>query len=191
MKKRSKGLVFLAIGFSLLIIAGTWFFLNVFEDRRAGQRSAELLSLLEANQGEKEMPTKGETPVIRIGNDDFCGRIVIGSLGIELPVYDEWNDRNLKSAPCRYKGSAEKNDLIISGHNYKSHFGSLSLLRKGERITFVDAAEKSYNYKVCGLTEVHGTDVAKMQSGNWDLTLFTCTLSGEARLAVRCERTEE
>lgn len=30
-------------------------------------------------------------------------------------------------------------------------------------------------------------DVDKMTSGGWSLTLFTCTVGGQSRIAVRCE----
>ena len=30
------------------------------------------------------------------------------------------------------------------------------------------------------------TAVEEMESGDWDLTLFTCTVGGRTRVAVRC-----
>jgi len=30
-----------------------------------------------------------------------------------------------------------------------------------------------------------------MEAGEWDLTLFTCTLSREARITIRCQAVEE
>jgi len=35
------------------------------------------------------------------------------------------------------------------------------------------------------------TAVEEMCSGDWDLTLFTCTLGGKFRVTVRCDRVEE
>lgn len=35
------------------------------------------------------------------------------------------------------------------------------------------------------------TAVEEMRAGEWDLTLFTCTYDGRARVTVRCIRTEE
>ena len=32
--------------------------------------------------------------------------------------------------------------------------------------------------------------VKEMVTGEWDLTLFTCTLGNESRIAVRCDRLE-
>ena len=43
-------------------------------------------------------------------------------------------------------------------------------------------------YRVETLPE---TAVEEMRAGEWDLTLFTCTYDGRARVTVRCIRTEE
>ena len=34
------------------------------------------------------------------------------------------------------------------------------------------------------------TDVAGMEAGDWDLTLFTCTVGGQSRVTVRFARAE-
>ena len=103
-------------------------------------------------------------------------------------MYDEWNYSRLKSAPCRYTGSIDTNDIIIAAHNYKSHFGLLNKLTVGDEVEFVDAYGKSHLYEVCELITLDGTAVSDMQSGGWDFTLFTCTKGGQQRVTVRCER---
>ncbi len=191
MKRRNKAFVFLAIGICLFIAAGVWLCYNLLEDQKAGQKSAHILDLLETNGEEVTLSPENETPVIVVEKDAFCGRIIVEKLEIKLPVYYEWTDENLKCAPCRYRGSVFTDDLIISGHNYKSHFGKLSLLKKDDVVTFIDPYGTEHHYKVSYLAEVYGTDISQMLSGNWDLTLFTCTLSGETRMAVRCQRISE
>ena len=34
------------------------------------------------------------------------------------------------------------------------------------------------------------TDIEGMESGDWDLTMFTCTIGGKSRVTVRCDRLE-
>lgn len=41
---------------------------------------------------------------------------------------------------------------------------------------------------ICGIS---ADAVEEMESGDWDLSLFTCTLGGSYRVTVRCERTED
>ena len=45
--------------------------------------------------------------------------------------------------------------------------------------------------KAYGLETLPETAVEEMRAGEWDLTLFTCTYDGRARVTVRCIRTEE
>jgi len=35
------------------------------------------------------------------------------------------------------------------------------------------------------------TDIKEMTSGEFDLTLFTCTVGGQYRVTVRCDRVDE
>ena len=46
-------------------------------------------------------------------------------------------------------------------------------------------------YAVSGTEQLPGTAIEEMKSGDWDLTLFTCTIGGAARVTVRCVLTAE
>ena len=48
----------------------------------------------------------------------------------------DWDYGRLKMAPCRQFGSAATDDLVIAGHNYINHFGSLGMLKAGDSVTF-------------------------------------------------------
>ena len=183
MARKNKGLAFLLIGCILLLIAGGWYLYNVVEDKNAGQKATEILTKFNSEQGHND-----NAPIIKIDGDAFCGKVIIEKLGVELPVYDEWNYARLKSAPCRYAGGIETNDMIIAAHNYKSHFGALNTLQIGDEIAFMDAYGRSHLFTVCELLKLDGTAVSDMQSGGWDLTLFTCAKGGEQRVTVRCKR---
>ena len=203
MLKRNKGVVFLSIGCILILIACGWYVYNIVEDKNAGQYASEILNEFDEAQNEKtdknapvinefdeaqNEKTDKNAPVLTVDGDAFCGKVIIEKLSVELPVYDEWNYTRLKSAPCRYTGSVDTNDIIIAAHNYKSHFGSLNKLIIGDEVEFIDAYGKSHIYEVCEITTLDGTAVSDMQSGGWDFTLFTCTKGGEQRVTVRCKR---
>ena len=102
-----------------------------------------------------------------------------------------WSYPALKRAPCRYSGTAQDNDLIIAAHNYSAHFGRIGDLETGDSIIFTDTSGQVYNYTVAFAEVIAGTDVDQMFSGqatDWDLTLFTCTLSGQSRVTIRAYR---
>ena len=188
-KTSKRGLVFLIIGLLLILVASGWYVYNIVEDKNAGKQAANLLDKIEAQQAEQD--DADESPVIILEGDAFCGKLAIEELGIELPAYDEWNYTRLKTAPCRYIGSIDTNDIIIAAHNYKSHFGNLKQLQIGDEILFIDASGTWHRFAVKEITTLDGTAVTDMQSGEWDFTLFTCTKGGEQRVTVRCSRIDK
>ena len=132
-----------------------------------------------------------EMPVETINGIDFIGVLRIPALELELPIISEWNYPNLKTAPCRYSGSAYLNNLIICGHNYTSHFGTLKNLWEGDIATFTDMDGNVFTYKMVERETLNPTDIEGMESGNWDLTLFTCTVGGQSRVTIRFELEED
>ena len=129
-----------------------------------------------------------EMPTVEVDGNFYIGILEIHALELSLPVISEWNDTRLKQAPCRYKGSVYLDNLIIAGHNYKKHFGGLKNLQIGDTITFTDMDEHCFSYTVTALEELDGTAIETMESGDWDLTLFTCTIGGKKRVTVRCKK---
>lgn len=129
-----------------------------------------------------------DMPTITVNGNEYIGVLEIPALGLSLPVISKWSYPNLRLAPCRYKGSAYLDDLIIAAHNYKQHFGLLKDLNTGDEIKFIDVDSNCFTYKVFEVEQLAGTDREEMEAGDWDLTLFTCTIGGQARITVRCER---
>ena len=128
-----------------------------------------------------------EMPVETINGMDFIGVLQIPSLELELPIISQWNYYNLKTAPCRYSGSAYLNDLIICGHNYTAHFGNLKNRREGDIAMFTDMDGNTFSYEMVEQETLMPNSVEAMGSGDWDLTLFTCTVGGRSRVTVRFE----
>lgn len=146
----------------------------------------------EETQSEQTEPLNPdrEMPVRAIDGRDYIGVLTIPSLNLELPVLSRWSDSNLRIAPCRYQGSLYDGSLILCAHNYSSHFGGLSKLREGDTALFADMDDNLYTYQVVELEMLDPTDVSEMESGDWDLTLFTCTVGGQTRVTVRLVLTE-
>ena len=135
-----------------------------------------------------------DMPTVTLDNYAYIGYISIPRLQIELPVLAAWSYPNLKISPCVYKGSLNTGDLIICAHNYNSHFGQIKTLHNDDEIILTDADGVPHRYTVFNIEELPGTAVAEMEFGDadtWDLTLFTCTLSGQSRVTVRACRAEE
>ncbi len=121
---------------------------------------------------------------------EYIGILTLPTLKLEMPILSEWNNPNLKRAPCRYKGTIQERNLIIAGHNYKNHFGLLEGLSLGETVLFTQLNGTVTEYIISRKEQLEGSDVDKMAEGEWDLTLFTCTISGKKRVTLRCVRSE-
>lgn len=125
-----------------------------------------------------------------LGDVACIGILEIPALDLELPVISSWSYSSLRLAPCRYTGSAYKGDLVIAAHNYQSHFGGLRTLPEGSEVFFTDAVGNRFSYYVAVTEALTPWSVDDMTSGEWPLTLFTCTLDSQNRVTVRCEYSE-
>ena len=129
-------------------------------------------------------------PVVVVDGVAYIGVLEIPALELTLPVTGEWSYDRLKIALCRYAGSAYLNNLVIMGHNYPAFFKNLGDLRPGDAIRFTDADGNVFSYTVGDLEQLRASQVEDMTTGDWDLTLFTCTPGGQLRIAVRCVRAD-
>ena len=125
-----------------------------------------------------------------LGDVACIGILEIPALNLELPVISSWSYSSLRLAPCRYSGSAYKGDLVIAAHNYQSHFGGLRTLPEGSEVFFTDAEGNRFSNYVAETEALTPWSVDDMTSGEWPLTLFTCTLDSQNRVTVRCEYSE-
>lgn len=168
---RLRGKALIVIGIFLVIAAGVLYYGNLSDDKNAGEASAALLHQIYSGNAEEA---------------NLCGKLTINALDITLPVLSDWSEYGLTQAPCRYSGSVADGDVIIAGHNYSSHFGRLNELSYGDVIEFTDNKGRIYTYSVKEIVALDGTAISDMKAGEWDMTLFTCTISGKQRTTVRC-----
>ena len=204
--KTMKGKLLTGVGLLLIAAALLLTVYNIRESDRAGAESEEMVVRLESLTA--DLPDRLETekkelvpeykknpememPTVEVNGQECVGMIEIPALGLKLPVISEWSDAKLKKAPCRYSGSAYLKNMIIAGHNYRTHFSGIKRLNPGDSVVFTDADGNVFSYEVAEIETVGGYDIEKMEAGDWDLTLFTCTNKGKARAAVRCREIEE
>lgn len=204
--KVMKGKILTGVGLLLIAAALLLTVYNIRESDRAGAESEEMVVRMESltaalperlETEKKELVPEYkknpemEMPTVEVNGQECVGMIEIPALGLKLPVISEWSDAKLKKAPCRYSGSVYLKNMIIAGHNYRTHFSGIKRLNPGDSVVFTDADGNVFSYEVAEIETVGGYDIEKMEAGDWDLTLFTCTNKGKARAAVRCREIEE
>lgn len=194
--KAKRGAVWINAG--LLLIAAALFLsaYNAWESHEARDSARQVIAqLCDALPTEAAEPTtlpdvRREMPVKTINGRDYIGVLSIPSLELELPVISQWDYPALKVAPCRYSGSLYQDNLIICAHNYASHFGKLKELQPGDIVLFTDMDEHVVTFQMVERETLNPMDAEGMEAGDWDLTLFTCTIDGQTRVTIRLERVE-
>ena len=216
MKAKKKGNLLMSLGVLFLAAAIGLAVWNMHSENSANVSSAEALQQISAAIPEKEeaalypgLSMGGESivanpeeieypdyildpemdmPEVNIDGWDYIGVLDIPALGLSLPVISSWSYPALNVAPCRYMGSAYMDDLIIAAHNFNCHFGQLKNLSPDSEIIFTDMDGNRFEYRVVLTETLQPTAVEEMCADEWDLTLFTCTVGGQYRVTVRCER---
>ena len=193
---RGRGTVWINAG--LLLIAAALFLsvYNEWESHEARDSARQVIAQLcdelptEAGEPTTLPDVRQEMPVKTINGRDYIGVLSIPSLELELPVISQWDYPALKVAPCRYSGSLYQDNLIICAHNYASHFGKLKELQPGDIVLFTDMDEHVVTFQMVERETLNPMDAEGMEAGDWDLTLFTCTIDGQTRVTIRLERVE-
>lgn len=194
--KSKKGIAFISLGLALIIGAMSLITYNKIEEKRAGENAELVLQELD-NKLSNEIPdpdpaykVENEVPMptVVIDGYEYVGKIYFPKLKLTLPIISGVGDKRLKKAPCKYFGSVYTDNMILAGHNYITHFGRIDNLRYGDKVVFTDVDGNEFKYKVLGTEIINGNDGYTLEDGDWDLSLFTCTMSGRSRITVRCVR---
>lgn len=193
--KRKLGTLCMILGTVLIGVALSLFLWNQKKEQQAEQAVQEILpQMIEciedtvAHRTEYPNLYDGEMTKVEIDGDAYIGYLSIPSMDVMLPVMNEWNAQNLETAPCRYAGSVKTNDMVIAAHNYASHFGKLKQLSVGDLVSFTDMDGVVFQYKVVETGVIEPDAIEKVTDSGFALTLFTCTYSGQNRIAVWCEK---
>ncbi len=191
-RKRNGKIVMIAGGILILAALAITLY-NVYTENAAGAAANEVLSELNMDgiagdyAGDYRLNPDIPLPVKTIDGIEYVGTITIPKIDKILPVVAQWSTANSKIAPCVYEGTPYKDNMIIAGHNYKTHFGPIDNLKQGDTVIFEDMDGNVFNYRVLYTELIDGSDTESMIAGQWDLTLFTCNYSGGSRITVRCK----
>jgi len=205
-KKRgsSLGRSMMVLGLVLVLGAVGLLAYNQWDDERAGQESEDTaITLIQEIQKQEVEIVEVEIPVeteeetsqeqLKVAELDgtyYMGVLTIPKLERILPIQSDWSMSKLKRTPCRYSGGLEEGELVLCAHNYRNHFGGVATLSHGDSVVFTDLEGNQYFYEVREIHTTEATDIEGMVHSGYDLTLFTCTYGGKARITVRCEAVE-
>lgn len=201
-----RGKAFIVTGLLCIAAALVLVFYNYRDSKRAKAASEALLEALLPQMETDPVPSDGrmrgrddmeypdyvlnpdmELPQVVIDGTAFVGTLTVPGLEFTFPVCAAWDYDRLKVAPCRYSGTPYKDNFVICAHNYIDQFGRLTDLSYGDEISFTDNDGNTFSYQVREIIVLPPTAIEEMISKEWDLTLFTCTHGGAARITLRAE----
>ncbi|MFC3927876.1 sortase [Streptococcus caprae] len=176
-----------------LIASGFWWaWHNISEAKAAANASLTIENQLEqVSTQDKTGSEDGEMAVGTVDGTDYIGTIEIPAIGIKLPVAANYSFEQMSLTPTRYAGSFYTNDLVICAHNYPYHFDSLKSIAMGSEVILTTTNGQTYHYIITNRETIEPTAVDQVfkdtaTDTDWDLSLFTCTPAGLARVLVRC-----
>jgi sortase A len=208
MKRNLFGTALIVVGALLLLSAVGLLGYNMLEEHSAGESAQAVLDQiipavktpgkpqhedLQGSLPQVETPNYILNPQMDLPETEYDGRryvgvITIPALEVELPVLKGWSRSGAKIGPCRFEGTPYMDDLVICAHNYQSHFGRLNTLKTGDLVQFMDMEGNLFTYQVVSFEILQPNQAELLRSGGWDLTLFTCTIGGQSRFTVRCDK---
>lgn len=216
MKRRIFGTVFLVFGIVMVAASLLLVGRNLWVEEVAGVQAQAAMDKLMAYVPETTRPApKPEKPVTLTGNDGaviteslagmqqapvadmpkvvidgvpYIGYLEIPAIDLKLPVIGESNEDNLEIAPCRFYGTVYQKNFVIGGHRYRRHFRKLKTLGYGDRVSFTTMDGSVFTYTVADCEVIEPYEAEYLCTGNWDLSLYTCTPGGLTRVVLRCLR---
>lgn len=208
MRRKGKGTLLLMAGGALLLGALGLASYNLWDESRAAAAADSAMAVLNeaivpaaALSPEDFMDLSGEVripdyildpemdlPVLDIDGKRYVGYVEIPVLELKLPVLENWSYSNLRLSPCRYTGTPYQNNMVVAAHNYPHHFGRIKELIEGDEVRFTDMDGNIFVYTVAEQEQLDPRPAKAMLEGDWDLSLFTCTLGGQYRVTIRCVR---
>lgn len=176
-------------GAALFLAAAVVLMYSYVEDYLAARRAQHVLEQVwGTGETAQHVSVAAENPE-EVWGHPIIGIVSIPKLDVTLPVFSELTDELLEISVCRFTGEVldKPQRLIISGHNYRSHFGRLPALALGDEVHFTTGERVTYRYSVTEITEIPEQDTITVhEGGDWDITLLTCNADHTRRVLVRC-----
>lgn len=198
--RKTCGTWLMILGILLVLAAGAITGYQFWTQHKAGENAQLALEALEI-PAPTEQPddSKAEQVPHYVLNPDmgmpekvvdgiaYVGMLEIPALELQLPIISTTTKDYLQTAPCRFSGSAYLNNLVIGAHNYGKHFGRIGTLSYGDLVELTDMDGNRFTYQVADIEILQPDQAELLSSGEWPLSLYTCTMGGRTRLTVRCE----
>jgi len=165
-RKRRTVSILLITGIALLVAAAAVYCLYIWNGYKAGDHAEKVMKKMQEmipqfDENDEAATGLGEDPLPMISIDgvSFVGYLDIPSQNLKLPVVGA--ESNGKEFAFLDSGSPVKGHFWIGGRDVDGIFGSLSKIKPGETIRFIDVNGVRYSYLVTGMGSIKSRAEAK------------------------------
>lgn len=168
------------IGILAIVLAAYIFWQEQQLENTAQTASSAALEVMKTEILENSNLENEDTEIL-IDGSLYMGILSIPTLSLELPIQNSWSYEKLSQTPCLY----QTDPMVIAGHNYKAHFGTLSNLKTGDQMLLTYANGEIEKFYVSSMKTINDTEVDAVIHSEYDLTLFTCNYNNiDQRIVV-------
>ncbi|WP_413378095.1 class D sortase [Alkalihalobacillus sp. 1P02AB] len=178
------GLTFMLIGLVLVAIP----FFSEWKQSKELDHLESALAIVQTGDGaDLDQLTESSWSVEEL---EGIMELEIPSIDLKQYVLPETNEENLALSLTQIKPNQnpETDNFTIAGHRgYRGdrHFRQLPEVKVGEEL-LLHTNDKTYTYIVESITIIEANQVEVLDNNDYpEMTLITCTLSGEQRVAVK------
>ena len=189
--KRLFGILLVVVGILLISFP----FYQEWKQNKELRALEEALSLISGADGDVDLSAIGD---LSLSKDEIESVMELEIPFIDLNQYilEETTDENLNLALTQIKKDQTPGvgNFTIAGHRgFRDgrHFSNLSKVPVGEMV-YLHAEDETYVYELKSSEVIEATDVDVLNDdkGKDEITLITCTVSGENRVAVKGDLVE-
>ena len=123
---------------------------------------------------------------------NILGTLEIPKIGLNYPIFSEFNEELLKLSPCKFYGPNlnEIGNIAIVGHNYNNHtfFSDLNKLENEDEIYLYSNDNIKNIYSIYETYETTDDDLSCLNTkllNSKELTLVTCNNYNKKRFIVK------
>ncbi len=180
------------LGVICLICAIGYFANSYFFAKNIGETARGALSTVKAQLP----PLKPQVPQERGNNQmasmnvdglNVVGILEIRQFGVELAVLSKWQQQTSAYTPCRYAGSIYDSTLVIGASDKEGQLSCAKSLEPGVELRITDMEGGVYTYAVAAIHHAKTLESDKLQSKDYDLTVFVKDSATGEYLLIRCK----
>lgn len=184
-------LVCILAGAVLILVAVAILLANGFsarQDARDARRILEEAQTLMPQAMDRIPQERGNNTMASMEIEDVnvIGVISFPGYGRTLPLAGQWDTSLVRSMPCRFTGSIYDRSLIIGAMDGESQIPFASRMEVGDEILLTDMEGGRYTYRVEAIHHARHATLAKLQEGEYDLTIFVKDSQHSEYLLIRC-----